>query len=104
MEPIHSSNLVRKEKYIVHTPNGIYKGLYLTQPHFSSPFPYIVLKFVTMNGTKIPEALFDRHDKFYHAEEYETYIKKKATQARQHMELRALDIILKKIVNDDFIW
>jgi hypothetical protein len=104
MEPIHSSRLVRKKKYIVHTPNGIYKGLYLTQPQFSGQFPYIVLKFVTKNGNKIPEAIFDRQDIFYHAEEYETYIKKKANQAREQMELRALDKILKQVVNDDFKW
>jgi len=103
MEPIHSSNLVRKEKYIVHTQNGIYKGLYLTQPPISH-FPYIVLNFVTKNGLKFHEALFDREDIFYHAEKYEIYIKKKAFQARQQMELRALDKILKQIVNDDFKW
>jgi hypothetical protein len=108
MEPIHSSRLVRKRIYIVETQNGIYKGLYLTQPRFSLQFPYIVLKFVTStkNGKKykFPEAIFDRQDTFYNAEEYINEIKNKGKHAREQMELRALDKILKNLVNDEFKW
>jgi len=99
---------MRKEKYVVHTQNGIYKGLYLTQPRFSLQFPYIVLKFVTStkNGKKykFPEVIFDRHDIFYHAEDYIDQIKNKAKKAREQMELRALNKILKGIINDEFQW
>jgi hypothetical protein len=108
LEPIHSSRLERKEKYIVHTQNGIYKGLYLTQPRFSLQFPYIVLKFVTStkNGKKynFPEAIFDRQDTFYHIEDYINEIKDKANKARQQMETRALNKILKNIINETFEW
>jgi len=106
LRPVHYTNLERKEKYIVKTENGIYKGLYLSQPRYY--FPYIVLKFVTKNenGKKynIPEAIFDTKDTFYDAEEYMNKIKESANIARQQMESRALDKILKHIVNETFHW
>ena len=106
LKPIHWTNLERKRVYIVDTPNGLYKGIYLTQPRFSNVFPYIILKMVTVNknGTKYecPEALLDRHDRFYIAEKYINEIKDKANNARQQMETRALNKILKGIVNETF--
>ena len=106
LKPIHFSNLERKGKYIVNTKNGIYKGIYLTQPLYF--FPYIVLSFVTKNENgkryKFHEALFEENDIFYNAEEYITQIKKKAFEARQQMETRALDKILKGVVNEMFQW
>ena len=106
LRPIHYTNLERKGKYIVKTENGIYKGQYFTQPQYY--FPYIVLTFVTCkkNGTmySLSEAIFDKQDTFYNAEEYITQIKKKAFEAREQMELRALNKILKGIVNDEFQW
>ena len=108
LKPIHSSNLERKGEYIVETQNGIYKGIYLTQPRFSKVFPYIILKFVMVNKNdtqyKCPEALFDREDRFYIAEKYINEIKDKANNARQQMETRALNKILKGIVNETFQW
>ena len=111
LKSIHYTNLERKGKYIVKTENGIYKGQlykgqYFTQPQYH--FPYIVLTFVTCkkNGTlyRLSEAIFDKQDTFYNAEEYITQIKKKAFEAREQMELRALNKILKGIVNDEFQW
>ena len=108
LKPIHWTNLERKGVYIVDTPNGLYKGIYLTQPRFSREFPYIILKFVTSNKNgeryKFVESLFDRHDIFYHAEHYINEINNKSKQARQQMETRALNIILKKLVNEHFEW
>ena len=105
IKPIHYSNLERKGIYIVETDKGIYKGMYLSQYRFSIPFPYIVLSQVssTKNGTKYkcPEALFDKEDKFYDAEKYINEIKNKANHSRQQMESRALDKILKGIVNEN---
>ena len=106
LRSIHYTNLERKEKYIVKTENGIYKGQYFTQPQYY--FPYIVLTFVTCkkNGTmySLSEAIFDKQDTFYNAEEYINEIKENARKARQQMELRALNKILKGVVNENFRW
>ena len=106
LKSIHSSNLERKGKYIVETPNGTYKGQYFTQPKYD--FPYIVLAFVTCikNGTMytVSEALFDKQDKFYDAEEYINKIKEQAMEAKEQIETRAVDKILKGVVNEHFRW
>ena len=106
MKPTHFSNLERKGKYIVKTENGLYKGIYLTQPLYF--FPYIVLSFVTKNENgkkyKFHEALFQENDIFYNAKEYIHNIKENARKAKQQMETRALDKILKGLVNDEFQW
>ena len=107
IKEVHYSNLERKRKYIVHAANSrIYKGLFLTQPHYS--FPYIILTFVTTinNGVqyKLPDAIFDKHDKFYDAEEYLNEIKEIANNARQNMEQRALNKILKGLIDETFEW
>jgi hypothetical protein len=106
LKPIHFSNLERKGKYIVKTENGIYTGQYFTQPQYY--FPYIVLTFVTCkkNGTmySLSEAIFDKQYTFYNAEEYIHTIKENGQKARQQMELRALDKILKGVVNEHFWW
>jgi hypothetical protein len=106
LRPIHYTNLERKGKYIVKTENGIYKGIYLTQPLYF--FPYIVLSFVTKNVNgkkyKLHEALFQENDIFYDAEEYINEIKEHAKKAIQQMESRALNKILKGVVNDEFQW
>jgi len=46
------------------------------------------------------EQEFKHYDQFYDVED----IKFKANNARQNMEKRALDTILKKIVNENFEW
>jgi len=106
LRPVHYTNLERKGKYIVETSNGIYKGQYFTQPKYH--FPYIILTFVTCkkNGRlySLSEALFDKQDMFYDAEEYMNKIKEQSKKARQQMETRALDKILKGVVNENFNW
>ena len=106
LRSIHYTNLERKGKYIVETSNGIYAGQYFTQPQYT--FPYIVLTFVTCrkNGTlcKLREAIFDKQDTFYDAEEYIHKIKEQAREAKEQMESRALDKILKSVVNEEFQW
>ena len=98
------TNLVRKGIYVVKNENGIYKGMYL-RPR---TLPYIILTHVTMikNGTKykLSEALFDESEEFYDAEQYINEIKEKAQKAKQQMELRALDKILKRVVDENFNW
>ena len=103
---IHYTNLERKRIYVVETSNGTYKGQYFTQPKYD--FPYIVLAFVTCikNGTmySVSEALFNKQDKFYDAEEYMNKIKEQAMEAKEQMETRAVDKILKDVVNEHFRW
>jgi hypothetical protein len=108
ISPIHWTNLIRKGIYIVETDTGLYKGMHLTQPRFRLQFNYIILSHVTLtkNGKKykLPEALFYKEDKFYDAEMYINNIKDMANNARQNMESRALEKILKRIVNEHFEW
>ena len=104
----HYTNLERKGIYIVKKDNKIYKGTYFTQSRRTFIFPYIILTHVTLikNGEKykIPEVLFDREDTFYDGVTYINKIKDTARKARNSMELRALDKILKGIVNEEFQW
>ena len=69
---------------------------------------YIILTFVTCrkNGKlySLSEAIFDKQYTFYDAEEYINKIKEDAREARQQMETRALDKILKTVVNEEFQW
>ena len=99
---MHFTNLTRKGIYIVKNENGIYKGMYLPRA-----LPYIILTHVTMikNGIiyKLPEALFDQSEEFYDAEQYINEIKENAQKAKQQMEMRALDKILKR-VDENFKW
>lgn len=106
--PIHYTNLERKKIYIVKKENRIYKGRYFTQTQRTFIFPYIILTNVTLikNGEKykIPDVLFDREDTFYDGVKYINQIKDNARNARQQMETRALNKILKGIVNETFQW
>jgi hypothetical protein len=106
IKEVRYMNLERKRKYIVHANNRIYKGMFLTQPHYT--FPYIILTFVTTinDGVKykLPDAIFDKTDTFYDAQEYLNEIKELANSARQSMEQRALNKILKGLINETFEW
>ena len=108
IKPIHWTNLNRKCVYIVETENGIYKGMHLTQPVFRRQFNYILLSHVTVMKNdkkyKLRDALFNKTDNFYDATEYINHIKKNAIYAREQMESRALDKILKRVVNEHFQW
>jgi len=105
---IHYTNLERKGIYVVKKENSIYKGTYFTQRPRTFIFPYIILTHVTLikNGEKhkIPDVLFDREDTFYDGVKYINQIKDNARKARQQMESRALNKILKGIVNEEFKW
>jgi len=47
---------------------------------------------------------FTEFDYYYNIEEFECEIKRMAQNARQQMEQRTLDKILKRIVNEEFEW
>jgi hypothetical protein len=103
---IHYTNLERKRIYVVKKENRIYKGTYFTQRPRTFIFPYIILTHVTLMKNrekyKIPDVLFDREDTFYDEVTYINKIKDNARKAKQQMEARALDRILKGIINEEF--
>ena len=48
--------------------------------------------------------MFNQCDYYYDVKEFKCEIKRISEKARQQMEHRALDKILKKLVNDEFQW
>ena len=57
--------------------------------------------YFTHNNTKF---IFNERDSYYHVEVFICEIKRRAEKARQQMEERALDKILKNLVNEEFQW
>lgn len=87
----HPQRLYKGKEYIiVKADNGkIYRGTYTNTKGI-------------LIGMKVGwyEHLFMYYDDFYDLE----YIRLNAKNARQAMEQRSLDIVLKKIVNENFQW
>jgi hypothetical protein len=88
------------KQYIVETYHGFYKGTYKKPETF---IPYVILYNVTKDETKMAQVLFYREDKFYDAEEYITRLKYKAQQARDSMEKRALNEILRQLIDENYL-
>lgn len=83
--------LKREREYIIKDINNrIYKGTFTRLTCFT----------VLIKPIDNREQEFKHYDQFYDIED----IKLKANDARQYMEKRALNIILKKIVNENFEW
>ena len=57
--------------------------------------------YFTCNNKKY---MFNDYDYYYYADLFMCQIKRNANTAREQMEERALDIILKKVVNEEFQW
>lgn len=57
--------------------------------------------YFTHNNTKF---IFTEFDYYYDVEEFKCEIKRSAEKARQQMEQRSLNMILKRIVNEEFQW
>jgi hypothetical protein len=87
------------KQYIVETPHGFYKGTY-KKPEMH--IPYVILYNVTKDKTKMTQVIFYREDKFYDAEEYNKQLKHKAQQARESMEKRALNEILRQLIDEHY--
>lgn len=89
------------ERYIyIGTYNGIIRDAY---GYFLCLFKNVIKKdkqIHTLCEKLEGVSYFSREYTFYDIEE----IKKKAKNARQSMEQRALDIVLKKVVNENFQW
>jgi hypothetical protein len=89
--PNHPQRLYKGKEYIiVKADNGkIYRGTYTKTKGI-------------LIGMKVGwyEHLFMYYDDFYDLEE----IRKKSNNARQCMEQRALNLVLKQLVNENFKW
>ena len=83
--------LKKGKEYIIkhHDTGKIYRGTF----HIVTSI-MVIMK----NGDKKIQFMYD--DDFYDVED----IREKSRKAKQDMEKRALDIILKKIVNENFEW
>lgn len=101
--------LIKNYKYVVEKDNEKCIGTYKGPNHNFVNNKFYILWDVTMHlkmakivtqEIHLKMAIFDINDKFYCI----TTIKEKAKHARQKMEKRALDKILKQLVNDDFKW
>jgi predicted ATPase len=88
------------KEYIVETRQGFYKGTY-KKPEMA--IPYVILYNVKKDKTKMAQCIFYREDKFYDAETYIQELKYKAQQAQQSMEKRALNEILRQLVDEKFM-
>ena len=89
------------KQYIVESSQGFYKGTYKKS---DMALPYVILYNVKKDETTMREVIFYREDKFYDAEKYIKELKYNAQQAQHSMETRALNKILKKVVNETFYW
>ena len=88
------------KQYIVETRNGFYKGTYKKPEMY---IPYVILYNVTKDKTKMTEVIFYREDTFYDAEQYIKQLKYKAQQARDSMEKRALNEILRQLIDENYV-
>lgn len=88
------------KQYIVETQKGFYKGTYKTPDTY---IPYIILYNVTKNENKMAQVLFYRTDKFYDADEYIKELKYRALKAQMSMEKRALNEILRQLVDENYV-
>jgi hypothetical protein len=105
-------------KYLIVSTNDLYTeifsgtcyGQYMEQPYYYFKDVLCIDCYnVTFNHNVEDFKLFSANDKFYDIEkikyvEGSKLIVNKAKMARQNMEKRALDIILKRVVNDTFEW
>ena len=107
-------DLVKDKKYYVKTresrsyrvksPNGLYKGMifiaYDYVRHSGRDGGIIRTYPVFVNSTNTECYVFYDEDDYYDPEKF----KENAQKARQQMEQRSLDIILKRLVNEEFQW
>lgn len=92
--------LKRHRKYRAVLLGSVYEGTMVKL----YPNPDVIkMRNVTLFGIlnkKSEFSFFSKDYDFYDIQE----IKEKANQARQSMEQRSLMIILRRLINDDFIW
>jgi hypothetical protein len=62
---------------------------------------YIYNHYFTCNNNKYK---FTEFDYYYNVKEFKCELKRRAEKARQQMEHRAVNMILKRLVNEEFEW
>jgi len=87
------------KEYIVETRKGFYKGTY-KKPEMA--IPYVILYNVKKDDIKMAQVIFYREDTFYDSEDYIQKLKYKAQQAQQSMEKRALNEILRQLIDENY--
>jgi hypothetical protein len=101
MKPVSFWNLEPGREYFVQRGGELYKYKVIFSslhgPRHFHDFGSSELAWFICRGFNIE---FERHDRFYDAEE----IKENAQKARQQMESRALNKVLKQILNEEFQW
>lgn len=104
MTSIHTNNLVYNKRYCIETRknivNAIFMGSYNEKQHlYFSEFKCY--------NRKIKNSIFilyiHNNFKYYDYNDVEE-IREKSKRARQQMEERSLNMILKKLVNEEFQW
>ena len=87
-------------KYLCHS---FYRGKFVGKIEIGNS-EFLVAVFKHVSGLKpfeyLGEGNFGKREIYYEVNK----IKENATKARQKMEKRAVDMILKSILNEDFIW
>jgi len=85
---------------------GEYRGEYGKGPNYYYLWDVTIylrntnIKFTTHDDIDLSALLLNKHNQFYDIE----HIRKNSKIARQKMELRALNMILKRLVNEEFEW
>ena len=100
--PVHHTKLVKERTYYIKGPEVVYTGKFIG---FTEDNDLLFRFLRTANSTLIScvvHRFYAGHDTYYDAEEMKARVN--AEKARQQMEERSLQMILKKVVNDDFKW
>jgi len=101
--------LIPGKVYYIYQPNTThfkhyyYRGMFVKKIKFGN-FEYLLSYFTNVSSLKPLEYLgdgnFGKTEIYYEVDK----IKENSKKARQQMEKRAIDIVLKSILNEDFIW
>lgn len=121
MNILQQAGLVRWNEYFIITfdTNQIFRGTFdnwddkediLEEMYYTySEIPgrkykhcrYMYHHYFTCNNKKYK---FTEFDYYYNVEEFKCELKRRSENARQQMEQRTLDKILKRLVNEEFEW
>ena len=87
--------------YRIKSPNGLYKGMIFCGYDYDRRDERIIRTYpVFINSTNRDCYVFYEEDDYYDPEK----IRENAQKARQQMEQRTLNMILKRVVNEEFQW
>jgi len=109
MNPTPYEQLIPGKIYYIYQPStqylthGFYIGTFVEKIKFSN-FDYLLSLFEDVSALKpleyLGEGNFGKTEQYYELEK----IKENSINAKEKMETRTLDMILKSILNEDFIY